>query len=67
MLEKTDVEGYFKDKKTGAIINGDVGQASIYRKQKQFYRDFENMKATVLDMQAQIKELQQTVEELKRK
>jgi len=67
MLQKTDVEGFVKDKKTGAVLNTNTGEYTAYRKQKQFYREFNNMKSAIEDMQQQIIELQDTVEQLKRK
>jgi len=61
--EKTDAEGFLKDKKTGAIINTNKGELSSYRRQKQFYREFENMKSAIFDMQKRIEELEKKVDE----
>jgi len=67
VYEKTEVEGFYRDTTTGAIVNNDTGQYSIYKKQKQFYREFENMKSAIQGMQQQITQLQQTVDRLTQK
>lgn len=57
-LEKTNISGYFRDPKTGAILNGNENELSSYLVAREQFREFQNMKieyGSIKDELTQIK------------
>jgi len=66
MYEKTNVDGIVKDKNSGALINTKTSELNVYRKKKKYYRDHENMKMAIAQLQNYTKNLEERIEMLEK-
>lgn len=64
MLQKTVVSGIYKDESSGALINKDAERLISYKKEKQFRREFEQLKNATCRLVGDIERLDKKIEEL---
>lgn len=67
MLENTEIDGIYKDAKSGVLINTNVDKLSAYKKQKRIMNEYKNAVNLIKRMQMQINILEKEVEILKEK
>jgi hypothetical protein len=72
MLEKTDMSGIYKDRKSGAIVNKDINKLNAYRKQKTIIQNsriasenFNVLKTEISEMKIEISEMKTLLKKIK--
>ena len=58
-LQKTAHKGYYKDDKTGAVINNNNDEFSLYMNQVQQYKEFQKMKNQISALSSDVEIIKQ--------
>ena len=61
---KTDVEGYVKDPKSGAILNVDLERLNAYKKQKKFFEDQQQNALRIDKLENDIGDIKEMLQQL---
>lgn len=58
-LQKTNHVGYYKDNKTGAIINNNEEEYVLYQNQVQQFKEFKKLRNQVNSLTADVEQIKQ--------